>query len=230
MRYMFAPTCCYQLVYPMQKGIRLGFLFKRGLELLICNLLIVFLYHQHMVPIARDSVQPLKDRNYLEIALQVLEMSVPAAYLWICFAYMFFHSWMNLSAELTKFSDRRFYSDWWNAGNLGEYWRKWNYPIHNFLHRHIYLPLRRRNIQKYTAAFYTFLFSALLHEYMIIGIFRVCNFVAFSLMLVNLPLMIIQDKFKGFISPNANNWLFWLFYLVIGQPFGIILCYYQYNK
>lgn len=25
------------------------------------------------------------------------------------------HSWLSLMAELTRFADRRFYEDWWNA-------------------------------------------------------------------------------------------------------------------
>lgn len=33
--------------------------------------------------------------------------------------------------------------DWWNASSFGEYWRKWNLPIHHFLNRHVNKPLRR---------------------------------------------------------------------------------------
>jgi diacylglycerol O-acyltransferase-1 len=71
-------------------------------------------------------------------------MAVPAAYLWLMWFYSFFHSYMNFWGELTYFADRRFYNDWWNAGDLSEYWRKWNFPIHSFLIRHVYYPLRRR--------------------------------------------------------------------------------------
>jgi len=53
-------------------------------------------------------------------------MAVPAAYCWLFMFYTVFHSYMNFMAELTYFADRRFYSDWWNANDLGEYWRKWN--------------------------------------------------------------------------------------------------------
>lgn len=149
-----------------------------------------------MIPIARDAVEPLQEGNYFKVFLLTLSMAVPAAYVWLIMFYSFFHSYLNLWAELTRFGDRRFYSDWWNAGNLGEYWRKWNFPIHNFLIRHIYYPLRRRKISKPVSLLITFLVSAAAHEYIIIGIFRRVNFIAFTLMLVNAPLMIIQDKFK----------------------------------
>lgn len=40
-RYLCAPTCCYQLLYPTTNSIRKSFLLKRFLEILICNIFIV---------------------------------------------------------------------------------------------------------------------------------------------------------------------------------------------
>ena len=90
---------------------------------------------------------------------------------------------------MTRFSDRRFYSDWWNAGSLAEYWRKWNSPIHNWLVRHLYYPMIRRGMNSGTARFITFLFSAAFHEYIVIGSFRIFNMLAFSFMIINFPIM-----------------------------------------
>jgi diacylglycerol O-acyltransferase-1 len=149
-----------------------------------------------MLPIARDGSVNLKEGRHFKVFLDTLRMSVPAAYVWLAFFYMFFHAHMNLFAEITHFADRRFYSDWWNAGNLSEYWRKWNFPIHSFLIRHIYYPLRRRKVSKPVALLITFLISAVFHEYVIIGVFRVFNFIAFTIMIINVPLMILQNKLK----------------------------------
>ena len=153
-------------------------------------------------------------------------MAVPGAYVWLAMFYSVFHLFLNIMAELTQFGDRRFYSDWWNAGNLGEYWRKWNQPIHNWLQRHIYFPLRRAGFSSSSGLLITFTVSAIFHEYIVIGVFSVVNFVAFTLMMVNVPLMIFQRQVKDIISGNTNNFLFWLFYIILGQPFGIILVYY----
>lgn len=90
---------------------------------------------------------------------------------------------------MTRFGDRRFYSDWWNAGDLGEYWRKWNYPVHNWLVRHIYYPLVRRGVAPDVARTLTFSYSAIFHEYIVIGIFRIVNFIAFTMMIINIPLI-----------------------------------------
>lgn len=73
----------------------------------------------------------------------------------------------------------------------------------------------------------TFTVSAVFHEYIVIGIFSVVNFMAFILMMINIPLMMTQRLAKNKISGNTNNMLFWLVYIILGQPFGIIICYFQ---
>lgn len=152
---------------------------------------------QHIYPIAVDSIEPLREKQYLKILLQTLHMSVPAAYLWLLWFYSFFHSYMNFWGELTYFADRRFYHDWWNAGDLSEYWRKWNFPIHSFLIRHVYFPMRRRQVNKAVSLFVTFFLSAVAHEYIMIGIMRTVNFIAFTIMIINVPIMIIQNQLKN---------------------------------
>lgn len=175
-----------------------------------------YLITQHMIPIAQASLPHFRNRDYLQICLQTLHMGVPASYIWLTVFYSTFHSWLNFLAELTQFGDRRFYSDWWNAGNLGEYWRKWNQPIHNYLLRHIYFPLRRAGFSSSVCLFVTFTISAAFHEYVVAGIFGILNFVAFFLMMVNIPCMIAQRQLKNIISPNTNNLLFWLVYVIFG--------------
>lgn len=144
-----------------------------------------------MLPIAREAEEGLIKGDKVQILLDTLRMSVPAAYVWLALFYGFFHAFMNIMGEISYFADRRFYSDWWNAGNLSEYWRKWNFPIHNFLIRHVYYPLRRRKVNKPLSLLTTFMVSAIAHEYIIIGIFRVVNFIAFTIMIINVPLMIL---------------------------------------
>ena len=149
-----------------------------------------------MLPVCKEAVVSFGERNYFEIFHMTLRMAVPGAYLWLAMFYAMFHSYMNLFAELTYFGDRRFYSDWWNAGDLSEYWRKWNFPVHSFLMRHVYYPLRRRKINKMLALLTTFLLSALAHEYIVVGVLRVFNGIAFSIMIINVPIIIVQTQLK----------------------------------
>lgn len=68
------------------------------------------------------------------------------------------------------------------------------------------------------------------HEYIAVGTFRVFNFLAFSFMLVSVPVMHLQHKLRQKVDKNMNNLCFWLFYTVLGQPFAILFCYYQKNR
>jgi diacylglycerol O-acyltransferase-1 len=152
----------------------------------------------------------------LGVFVETLNLAVPAAYMWLAVFYCLFHSYLNMWAELTRFGDRRFYSDWWNANNLGEYWRKWNQPIHNWLIRHVYYPLRRRKVSAGVCLLMTFTVSAVCHEFVVVGIFSVVNFIAFILMMLNVPCMLLQRYMKNRISGTTNNTLFWLFYVILG--------------
>ena len=130
----------------------------------------VYLFAQHLEPCGKEAIVPIHRKEYLKVFSLTLKIAVPAAYFWLSVFYMLFHSYLNLWAELTYFADRRFYSDWWNAPNLTVYWRKWNAPIHNFLHRHIYYPCRRKGISVVTSSVIVFFVSAVFHEYVMIGI------------------------------------------------------------
>ena len=81
-----------------------------------------------MYPIARDSLEHFKNKDYLKILGDTLHMSVPAAYLWLLFL--------------------------------------------------------------------TFFISAVAHEYLMIGIIRDVNFIAFTIMIVNVPIMVLQHELK----------------------------------
>lgn len=163
-----------------------------------------------------DALPNFRNQQYLDIFLDTLRMAVPSSYMWLFFFYGIFHGYLNFWGELVRFADRRFYLDWWNANNLGEFWAKWNFPIHSFLIRHTYYPMRRRNVSGKTGLFVSFLISAVFHEYLMIGVLGKMNGIAFFLMIVNVPCMILQRYLKDSVSGNTNNILYWLFYLVLG--------------
>lgn len=229
-RFMIAPTCSYQLIFPLKPRRNYCQILKRFVQVLLSNLAIVYIFYQHIVPVCENSVQHFENRDYFMIFISLLNAGIPCAYVWLCVFYMVFHCLLNFYAELTRFADCRFYADWWNSGNLSEYWRKWNYPIHNWLVRHIYFPLIRRRMPSDIARLVTFGVSAVFHEYIVMGSFRVFNFMAFLIMIVNIPAIKMQQVFRKQLGKPINNLLFWAVYTVFGQPFAILLCYYQASK
>jgi hypothetical protein len=53
----------------------------------------------------------------------------------------------------------------WNSTSFDEFSRKWNRPVHSFLLRHVYAAtISTYGLNKFSAAFVTFLLSACLHE------------------------------------------------------------------
>lgn len=60
---------------------------------------------------------------------RMLKLSLPTLYLWLIMFLSFFHYWLLFLSEISGFSDKRFYDDWWNAKGFSDYWRKWNLVI-----------------------------------------------------------------------------------------------------
>ena len=56
---------------------------------------------------------------------------------------------------------------WWNAGDVAEYWRLWNMPVHKWLLRHVYYPCMRLGMGKWWAGTVVFAISAGFHELLI---------------------------------------------------------------
>jgi diacylglycerol O-acyltransferase-1 len=86
---------------------------------------------------------------------------------WLIGFYAFFHSYMNVLAELLRFGDREFYRDWWNAEDVNVFWQNWNIPVHKFCLRHIYKPLLAQGVTKMQASIVVFFISAFFHEYLV---------------------------------------------------------------
>lgn len=76
----------------------------------------------------------------------------------------------------------------------------------------------------------SFTFSAIFHEYVVVGVFSIVNGIAFTLMMVCVPIIIVQRYLKNKISGNTNNLFFWFGYLIIGQPFACLYIYYQMHE
>lgn len=166
-----------------------------------------------------------KREEYVIATSYFLRLAVPNTYSWLVMFYCIFHVYLNAFADLTGFADRNFYEDWWNSNTLGEYWRKWNMPVHNWLTRHIYFPLMRRGYSKAFGMFVVFMFSAVMHEYLLAGCIDAITMIGFNTMAFQLPFIILQEKYKKYLGGEVGNISFWIFFCVIGQPAGMVLGY-----
>lgn len=220
------PTLWFQLKYPYYKRINIKGFIYRIIEWFIFIAIWITIISEFCFPIVLETVDWIRKEDYVEALYNFLRLSVPNTYGWLFQFYLGFHCYLNAWAELTGFSDKNFYEDWWNSKTLGEYWRKWNLPVHNWLTRHLYYPMRRRKISRGFAMAIVFAFSAIFHEYMLAGWFGVFTMLGFNSMMSQLPIIILQEKFSKYLNGQAGNVFFWIFFCVIGQPGGMVTLYY----
>ena len=144
---------------------------------------------------------------------------LPSTFFLILGFFGFLHSWLNCWAEITRFPDRCFYSDWWNSIEFGSYYRKWNIIVHDWLYYFIYVDTCRffkcglKNT--FMPKMLTFLISAVIHELIItyaLGFFYPILFILFTgpgmFFFKEKGIILIQNK-KNLKSISVNL-AFWL--------------------
>uniref|UniRef100_A0AAY4BKW4 O-acyltransferase n=1 Tax=Denticeps clupeoides TaxID=299321 RepID=A0AAY4BKW4_9TELE len=214
--FVFAPTLCYELNFPRSARIRLGFLLRRLFEMIIVL--------QWMVPVIRSSMKPFEEMDFSRMVEHLLRLAVPNHFIWLIFFYWFFHSSMNLVAELLRFGDREFYRDWWNSETVTYFWQNWNIPVHKWCLRHFYKPLLRRGLNKWLSQAAVFLLSAFFHEYLVSVPLRMFRLWAFMGMMAQLPLAWLVARFLRGNYGNAAVWMS----LIIGQPIAVMMYVHDY--
>lgn len=163
--FLFAPTLCYELNFPRSARIRKRFIVRRLVEIIIICSLQYCLSQQWILPILRTLDRPLSQYSTLENVERLLRLALPNHLIWLLLFYVYFHSTLNLIAELLRFGDRLFYRDWWNATDLYEFWNRWNTIVHDFCKRHIYHPLVHQcGFNKLIGSLVVFAASAFFHE------------------------------------------------------------------
>lgn len=225
--FWLAPTLCYQPSYPLIPHFRPKFFIKRLAELAASLAMIHILTEQYAIPTIKNSMKHMDQLDFVGMFERVLKLSVSSLYIWLLGFYAFFHSFLNTMAEVLRFGDRMFYRSWWNASTFEEYWRNWNAPVHQWIKRHVYIPLRASGYSPVAAQLAVFLISALAHEFIVAIPTRIYQGWALIGMLLQVPLIIFSGWLVK-IRPNSavGNFFFWLCFCILGQPM-IILLYYR---
>jgi hypothetical protein len=161
--FLIVPTLCYQLNYPRAEKIKWDKLLLIIFRLLLVAFAMLFAIEQYIKPTLETAVIPMQNGDILGILERLLKLSIPNTYVWLLVFYFYFHLWLNLLAEITRFGDRLFYKDWWNAKTIDRYWlarlssssfpcycdsvgflfpshfsrRTWNLPVHHWVTRHL---------------------------------------------------------------------------------------------
>ena len=122
--------------------------------------------------LCREIIHSLENKlDFSTFMYTVIKLMLPSTFFLILGFFGFLHSWLNCWAEITRFPDRCFYSDWWNSIEFGSYYRKWNIIVHDWLYYFIYLDterfLNKRKVPRWLPKIMTFMISAVIHELII---------------------------------------------------------------
>ncbi|KAK8158182.1 MBOAT, membrane-bound O-acyltransferase family-domain-containing protein [Phyllosticta citribraziliensis] len=232
MYFWWAPTLVYQPVYPRTETIRWPFVFKRVAEAVGLSIVIWIASAQYASPLLKNSLDKIATLDLVSILERMLKLSTISVFCWLAGFMVLFHSFLNALAEIMRFGDREFYTDWWNATSIRSYWTMWNKPVTTFMRRHVYQPLVGRGCPKSLALMTVFLFSGALHE-LLVGVptHNIIG-VAFAGMLLQIPLVVVTDplsRMKGVNGKVIGNLTFWISFCLVGQPLAALLYFFAWQ-
>lgn len=213
MDYQLIPTLVYEMQYPRTATLRPLYLLEKTVAT-FGTFSLLYTYTEHyIIPLTPTAEQPL--------LRTIINLILPFMLCYLLLFYIIFECICNGFAELSFFADRQFYEDWWNATSWDEYARKWNKPVHVFLLRHVYAStISSLKFSKTSAAFATFLLSALAHELVMAVVTQKIRLYLFLLQMIQIPLIALGRHPIIRRNKTMGNIVFW-FGLLTGFP---LLC------
>lgn len=227
-RFFAFPTLVYQTEYPRTPRVRRRWLLKRFAELAVVLSAMLLLVTQFVAPTVRGTLEPFERLDVASLVERLMALAIPTLFVWILMFVALFELWLSIVAEVTRFGDRLFYRDWWNARKFDDYWRLWNLPVHNWLVRHVFFPCLNLGLNKTAATAVVFFISAALHELLVSAPCHLLRLYAFAGMMTQVPLIALTNAINERLpSSRAGNVLFWLVFCVVGQPMCLVLYFHD---
>ncbi|KAK4541417.1 hypothetical protein LTR36_008018 [Oleoguttula mirabilis] len=217
--YLLCPTLCYELEYPRTPTRSYMELFYKTLAVFGCIFLMTVTSEEFIIPVLDASHIRLSQTHHwidgaLIFAETVSTLLFPFMITFLLVFLVIFEYVLGAFAEITRFADRRFYSDWWNSSDWLEFSREWNIPVHNFFRRHVYSASRGAQLSRPVATAITFFISAVAHELVMGCITRKFRGYGFVLLMMQIPFVALQ-RLPGVRERRLlNNVMFWIFMIM----------------
>lgn len=118
--YMFCPTLCYELEYPRNPHVRWSELAFKTLAVFGCIFLLTLTSEEFILPVLSEAhvnlqvVESLSEKA-LVLAETISMLLFPFMITFLLVFLVIFEYVLGAFAEITRFADRHFYSDWWNS-------------------------------------------------------------------------------------------------------------------
>ncbi|ROV93127.1 hypothetical protein VSDG_07342 [Cytospora chrysosperma] len=214
--FLFCPTLCYEIEYPRFERIDFKNLFSKIAAVFGCIFLLTIISEEFILPTLQESSarlhgptpRPGAPESLLIIAETISWLLFPFMLTFLLVFLVIFEYVLGAFAELTRFADRHFYSDWWNSTDWMEFSREWNIPVYSFLRRHVY-SASRPHIGRAYATVITFLISAIGHEIVMACITKKLRGYGFICQMLQLPIVVLQRTRWVRGRKTLNNVSFW---------------------
>jgi len=211
--YLLCPTLCYEIEYPRTETRDYYEIFWKTTAVFGCIFLLTIISDEFIIPTLDESALRLQQhRGWQDGALifaeTVSRLLFPFMLTFLLVFLSIFEYLCGAFAEITRFADRGFYSDWWNSSDWLEFSREWNIPVHHFFRRHVYSASRSR-MSRPIATVITFFISALAHELVMGCITRKFRGYGFFAMMLQMPIVLLQRSRWLKEKHLLNNILFW---------------------
>lgn len=215
--YLLCPTLCYELEYPRLQGRNWISLISKIVATFGCIFLLTVVSEEFILPVLTDAnhrlhpvaaPQPPPSEALLILAETISWLLFPFMLTFLLVFLVIFEYILGAFAEITRFADRHFYSDWWNSTDWMEFSREWNVPVYSFLRRHVY-SASRPHIGKSYATLITFLVSAVGHEIVMACITKKIRGYGFVCQMMQLPIFVMQRTRWVRGRQTLNNVFFW---------------------
>lgn len=214
--YLLCPTLCYEIEYPRTTSINWISLISKIIATFGCIFLLTIISEDFILPVLTDASERLDavpavssvSETALILAETISWLLFPFMLIFLLVFLVIFEYVLGAFAEITRFADRHFYSDWWNSTDWMEFSREWNIPVYSFLRRHVYSASRSR-IGKVAATALTFLISAIGHEIVMGCITKKLRGYGFVCQMLQLPIVVLQRTKWVRDRETLNNVCFW---------------------
>lgn len=118
--FLFCPTLCYELEYPRRPDRRWMEITYKTMAVFGCIFLLTLTSEEFIVPVLSEAHSQLESfSSFSDKALILAEtismLLFPFMVTFLLVFLVIFEYILGAFAELTRFADRHFYSDWWNS-------------------------------------------------------------------------------------------------------------------
>lgn len=206
--FLLIPELVYKKNYKRTQERRFLFLLERVFEIVFLSVIFYTNINHNILSLTKECLSLFQKKEFLNLFHTWQKLSLRIFIVWFVGFYLFFHSVLNIIAELFLIENRCFYEDWWNSKTVIEYWRKWNIPVHIWFKTHVYFNLQAKGYSKKFSHFFVFFLSAALHELLTAAATGFLSGILFFLMFVQSPLFLLIRKDSG--KRIIGNILLWI--------------------